>query len=503
MSKVIETVRTVHIFKSKYKRKDGKETWSYRFEMPYRRADGKRDFATKSGFATKKIAQQAGQEEFDRVYKGVEPTLIKKSDERVSNLRFEDYIKNYWLPYKVKFVKDTTLHGYHKKFKSILFPKFGNTALKDISTDKLEEFFNTEIYLNSKLSNHTLLNLRALMRQIFRYAVKSGHLDTNPMLLATPHNPRIQPNVVKRGQFRDAIDDDTLKKIYELYPKGTLEHLALKTLQLTGMREGECFALDWRDISFENHCIYLVRQIQRRTPTFTPNDWEKNLFAEHSALRNFKWYISNPKYESRRAIPMTKELEQLLKDEWECQQANRKKYGDKYKKYYYTRRTAPHYYRDFHSFNTRISQFKGEIVTEFENGILNEIGIGYEFNPVFRRENGAYYTSGNTKYLARKIHGFEGNELISSTFNIHSLRHTYASSMRSMGFENYIVQSLMGHKNPSTTTQVYMHLEENVFTQVANTVNTMGSIEALVNNLTNEQFEELKKYVKVKGELQL
>ena len=70
-----------------------------------------------------------------------------------------------------------------------------------------------------------------------------------------------------------------------------------------------------------------------------------------------------------------------------------------------------------------------------------------------------------------------------------------------MGFENYIVQSLMGHKNPSTTTQVYMHLEENVFTQVAHTVNTMGSVDALINNLSNEQLEELKNKLLCKGDL--
>jgi len=341
-----------------------------------------------------------------------------------------------------------------------------------------------------------------LLKQIFSFAVKNGHLDTNPMLTATPHNPRIPPNVVKRGQCRTAIDKCTLDKIYDLYPKGTLEHLALKIMQLTGMREGECFALDWRDICFENHCIYLVRQIQRKSSKFTPTAWEKDLLAKHPELRNFKWYISNPKYESRRAIPMSAEIEQLLKDEFECQQANRKKYGAKYKKYFYTRRTAPRYYTDFQSFNACTSQVRGEIVTEFENGIFNEHGIGYEFNPVFRRVNGAYYTSGNTQYISRKIHGYEGNELISSTFNIHSLRHTYASSMRSMGFENYIVQSLMGHKNPSTTTQVYMHLEENVFIQVAHTVNTMGSVDALINNLSNEQLEELKNKLLCKGEFQ-
>lgn len=489
MKQVIETVKTVHIFKSKYKRKDGKETWSYRFEMPYRREDGKRDFSTKSGFATKSAAQKAGQEEFDRIYKGIVPE-IHRSDNRISNLRFEDYINSYWFPYKAKTVKETTIYGYQKMLNSILFSKFRNTAIKDITTEVLETFLNEEIYLNSEFSNNTLLNLRALLKQIFSFAVKNGHLATNPMIAVAPHNPRIQPNKVKRGQHRNAIDEFTLRKIYERYPKGTNEHLALKALELTGMREGEVFALDWRDISFENHCIFLVRQIQRKTPKFKPNPWESKLIAETPELGNFQWYISNPKYESRRAIPMPTELEELLKEELECQRANRKKYGDKYKRYYYTRRTAPVYYNNFHSFNTR--QCNGDISAEFEDGILNQLGIGYEFNPVFRRSDGTYYTSGNMQYVSRKIHGFEGNELISSTFNIHSLRHTYASKMRSMGFENYIIQSLMGHKNPSITTQVYMHLEESVFTQVANTINRHGGIDAIINNLSNEQLEELK-----------
>lgn len=500
MSKVIETVRTVHIFKSKYKRKDGKETWSYRFEMPYRRADGKRDFATKSGFATKTAAQTAGQREFNRIYNGVAPK-VTKSDNRVAKLRFEDYITHYWCPYKVNLVKDTTFQGYKKRFKSILFPKFGNMAIEDITTDVLEEFLNTEIYLNSEFSNHTLLNLRALLKQIFTFAVKNGHLETNPMILATPHNPRIPPNKVKRGQKRTAIDDNTLKQIYEMYPKGTLQHLALKIVQLTGMRLGECFALDWRDICFENHTIYLVRQIQRKSSEFKPNLWEQELIDQTPELANFKWYISNPKYESRRALPMTKELEDLLKAEWDCQQANRKTFGDKYKKFYYTRRTPPVYYNNFNAFNSRTSQVKGEIVNDFENGMLNELGVGYEFNPVFRRVNGDYFTSGNTQHLSRRVHGYEGNELISSSFNIHSLRHTFASHMRAVGFEPHIVQSLMGHKNPSTTTQVYMHLEENEFNQVAKTVNTMGSVDALINNLTNEQLEELlNKLLNQKGE---
>lgn len=490
MSTPIETTRTVHVFKSKYTKKDGQQTWSYRFEMPYRREDGKRTFATQSGFLTKKEAQKAGQAEFDRLYKKVAPT-ITKIDDRISALCFKDYIDHYWMPYKAKYVKETTLYVYHKRLKNILFPAFATIPLGKITVEILEEFFNEYIYKKSQYSNHTLLNLRGLMLQVFSHAVKHGHLTENPMKQVATHNARLQPDAVKRSQSRVPIDRNTLNKIYEKYPKGTNEHLSLKLLELTGMRLGEAFGLDWKDISFENHCIFLVRQIQRKTPKFSPSEREAELMEKYPLLKEFQWYISNPKYESRRAIPMTAELEQLLKEELECQQANRKKYGDKYKKYYYTRREEGKTYTDFHTFNTRTSQINGEIVEEYENGILNEIGVGYEFNPVLRRANGTYYNAGNTQYYSRKIHGFEGSELISSTFNIHSLRHTYASRMRSQGFEKYVIQNLLGHKNPATTTQVYMHIEEDKFAQVTKEINTVRDFSAFVDSLTEEERNEL------------
>ena len=94
-------------------------------------------------------------------------------------------------------------------------------------------------------------------------------------------------------------------------------------------------------------------------------------------------------------------------------------------------------------------------------------------------------------YATRKIHGFEGNELISATFNIHSLRHTYASRMRSLGFEEYIIKSLMGHKEQATITHRYMHLEEDVFNQVIEKLNSKRSVDDILKSLTEDELKEL------------
>lgn len=95
------------------------------------------------------------------------------------------------------------------------------------------------------------------------------------------------------------------------------------------------------------------------------------------------------------------------------------------------------------------------------------------------------------QYASRKIHGYEGNEVISETFNVHSLRHTYASRMRSLGFEEYIIKSIMGHKEQATITQMYMHLEERVFKQVIDKLNSKRNVTDILKSLTAEEIKEL------------
>lgn len=481
------TRRMVHVFKSKYKKKDGSTTWSYRFEMPYRTKDGKREFATKSGFLSKKSALKAGEQYFDELYKGFSP-VSTKTDNIISRMRFSDFIQDIWTPYKRSLVKESSMYGYEKLFKNLILPKFGNCAIADITSTDIESFLNDDIYMNSTTSNCTLRNVRALLRQVFEYAVKCEYIVKNPVLSAALHNVRKQPNKVKSGQIRNAITSDVLNQIYELYPSGCQQHLAFKLMECCGLRLGEVFGLTWNDISFENHTMFVLRQVQRKTKSFTPNEWEETQISKYPTLDGFVWYVSNPKYESKRAVPLTAEVEQLLKDELDCQKANRKKYGDKFKRYFYTRRTAPINFTDFVSFNTRTNRTEAD---DYENGILNQSGVCYELDFIFRRHNGEYFNSGNMDYATRKIHGFEGNELISATFNIHSLRHTYASRMRSLGFEEYIIKSLMGHKEQSTITHRYMHLEEDVFNQVIEKLNSKRSVDDILKSLTEDELKEL------------
>lgn len=487
MSNLNTTKREVHIFKSKYKRKDGKTTWSYRFEMPSRNKDGKREFATKSGFLSQASAKREGTRKFDELYKGFVPET-SHNDNKVSSMRFSSYVNDVWMPYKRMLIKESSMYGYKKLFKNLIFPKFEYRAIGSISTDDIHTFLNVDIYENSTISNNTYRNVRALLKQVFDYAVKNEHISKNPLTSVKLPNFRIQPNKIKKRQARQVISNEVMNQIYELYPKGTPQHLAFKMLEQMGMRVGEVFALCWSDISFTNHCVYLVRQEQRKTMSFRPNEWEQQLINRHPELEDSQWYISNPKYESRRVIPLTSEIEQLLKDELQSQLANRTKYGEKYRKYYYTRRTKPTTFNDFTSFN---SQNISDETDDFENGILNQIGVDYELDFIFRRENGEHFNSGNMQYATRKIHGFEGNELISSSFNVHSLRHTFASRMRAIGLEEHILKYIMGHKEKASSTRDYLHIEETEFNQAISKINPTNNVDSILKSLSEEERKEM------------
>lgn len=183
---------------------------------------------------------------------------------------------------------------------------------------------------------------------------------------------------------------------------------------------------------------------------------EKEVVSKHPELDGFHWYTTNPKYESKRVVPMTAELEEILLKEKEKQSFFRKMLGNKYKQYYYTKSTKPVVHTDFRSFNESMSD------NDYENGIVNTLGIGYPIDFLNRRPDGELITDSVTQHLSRIVRGMENEAPIYEDFNIHSLRHTFSSNLRAQGYPEHVIQELMGHKSP-VETKTYMHLTEEEF----------------------------------------
>lgn len=451
-------MKDISVFKV-YKKKDGKATnevasWAYRFEKKRPKANGSRDIAYRQGFKTKNEATEAGRKAFNIEY-GIIPDPEKSKESKFRRMQFECYVNNHWLTSKDKAWKATTKEGYKKKLKNHIFPTLGNIPLGLIDQEMLQKFFDT-LYFETALSLETVQNLRYLLSQIFSHAVDNKHLSANPMANVTKPNTRIEASVKKNKQKRDAIPDEVIDKIFERFPEGTATYIPMKLCILAGLRRGEAFSLAWTDLDFENHCIYVRRQLQRKTPAQELMPREKEVIAQHPELDGFRWYTTNPKYESKRVVPMVPELEEILLREKEKQVFYRKMLGKKYIQYYYTKSTEPVTATSYKSFNERKND------NDYENGIINTLGIGYPIDFVNRRADGELITDSVTQHLSRIVRGKENEAAIYEDFNIHSLRHTFSSNLRAQNYPEHIIQELMGHKSPKET-KTYMHLTDDEF----------------------------------------
>lgn len=451
-------MKDISVFKV-YKRKNGKATdevacWAYRFERKKPKSNGTRDIAYRQGFKTKREAEEAGHKAFNIEY-GIIPDPEQSKESKFRRMQFECYVNNHWFETKSNSWKTTTGEGYRKKLKNHIFPYIGNLALGIIDRETLQKFFD-QLYLETPLSVTTIENLRWLMVQIFKYAADNQHISCNPMANVSKPNTRIEASVKKNKQKRTAIPNEVLDKIFERFPEGTATYIPMKLCTLAGLRRGEAFGIAWSDIDFNNHCIYVTRQLQRKTPAQELMPKEKEVVAQYPELKDFHWYTSNPKYESKRIVPMTSELEEILMREKEKQDFFRKLLGKKYIQYYYTKSTKPVIPTSFKDFNERKDD------NDYENGIINTLGIGYPIDFVNRRPDGELITDSVTQHLSRVVRGMENEEAIYEDFNIHSLRHTFSSNLRAQNYPEHIIQELMGHKSPLET-KTYMHLTEDEF----------------------------------------
>jgi integrase len=320
----------------------------------------------------KKEAEMAGNKAYSLYYSNTS-SLIDEIDPDTRKLSFQDYIDEHWWPLNKNKWKTTTMVGYRKKLDNYLIPSFGACSLEAIKSERLQMYFD-KLYLEEQTAICTVNDLRSLTAQIFKFAVTHRHLRFSPMDAVTPPNNRVMPTANKNRQTRDAISNDILEKIFERFPEGTATYIPCKLSVLAGLRLGEAFGLAWHDIDFDNHWIYVTRQVQMRTKEYALNAREIEIIKQHPELSDFRVYTCNPKDESKRIVPMVIELEELLKREYEKQQQNHLFLDQLYKKYYYTKATDPYLHsRDYTNFNIK----KLNSLEDYEDGMVNDKGIGW------------------------------------------------------------------------------------------------------------------------------
>ena len=399
--------------------KSGKTVYEYAFEIAS--VDGKRKRKTKSGFATKKEAREAGkiaQQAYEHVGQVVEP----------SDMSYSDFL-DLWIEKDCKIsCKPSTIQGYEKKMRLYIKPELGSYRLKTITKNTLQDFV-VKMY-NDGFSRNTISSVKGILTKSFDFALDRHYIVSTPATkLVIPI--KMQPKKETRSKPHVYISQDMINKIFERFPEGHPSHIPLMIGYHTGLRLAEIFALTWNDIDFDNYTLTVARQVQWQAVQRSKEEKQRTNGTSES---NGYWYFSEPKYSSYRTIEIDDILYDALLKEYNKQQ----KAKDYYDEYY------NHYYAD-----SRII-YKKEPNVSPVNKISQNISNN-EINFVCRREDGSYVSPRTMQHVSSIIH----KQLNFPEYDTHSLRHTHGTMLRDNGADFVYIKNRLGHKNLETTIRIY------------------------------------------------
>lgn len=381
-------------------------TWEYRFDKIT--VNGKRKQVTKSGFKTKKEAEQAGTKAYTEFLKNGEPFVP-------SEISVADFYDQWQSTYCATNLNGVTKVSYSKKINNYILPVLGEYKLKCLNTAILQKFIN-DLY-DKGFSRNTLSCIKGILTSSMNYAVEPLHyISSSPMNYVKIPSKRVVSATKTRSRPHVLLSKEDMKKIFQRFPEGSSTHIPLMLGYKLGLRLGEAYGLLWDDVDLDNKTITVNRQIQWMESKDEPG----------------YWYFSPPKYDSVRTIFIDSELCKLLTEEKERQKKNRELYDE----YYF------HYY-------------SSQSIRK-----LNQDGDGQEIHPVCVRECGEYVLPRTMQHTSHVIHQDLGID-----FTFHSLRHTHCSMLLTAGAKPKYVQERLGHKNIQVTLGIYQHLTEGMKTE--------------------------------------
>lgn len=306
---------------------------------------------------------------------------------------FGEYLKEWLYITHLTNKKPSTKERYDGVFRNYIegSPIY-SIKMCDLSALDIQGYYNDLIKKGKTVSNVTIIH--KLVAPCIRYAYNNNKLikDFSKAIML----PKVLNNI-ERSEDVDPFTIDQQKAFLIAIEDDELEILYITALD-TGMRQGEMFALTWKDIDFTNKQISITKT--------------------YKVVRNIETgkqegIINEPKSkQSIRTIPipahLLKKLNQHNKDQKELKLMMANQYHDK--------------------------------------------------NLVFCNIFGNYLDSSNVLKSMKKI--LDKNYIQEKRF--HDLRHTYATRLFELGENPKTVQKLLGHSSLSITLDTYTHVLEDM-----------------------------------------
>ena len=399
-------------------RKRGK-AFQYQFEIAP--VGGKRKQITKSGFKTKKEAEEAGiraYNEYNQTGHSVAP----------ASMSYSDYL-DYWMKTHCEVnLKYHTIEAYKSIVKNHVKPNIGFYRLSQITSATLQEFIN-KIYVEKSFSKNFLKNILKVLKTSFAYATDVvGFVKYNPAVKVKLPSYDIPDSDPVHIFTKEEVD-----MILNRFKKNSCVYYAFLTAYYTGLRVSEVFGLTWEDIDFEKKTLTVNKNILKKNQN---GGTKKRHISGNSTT---VWYFGTCKTKSSyRTIEIGDTLVNALKEYKEEQEQYKEEYGNSYMKHY-----------------------KKNVINPYNNKaeikILNahaEIDVALpEVEFVFVKNNGVFEGTDSCKYPFKVIH-YE----LGIPCRFHDFRDTHATRLIEAGADIKAVSKRLGHKNINITYDIYVRV---------------------------------------------
>nr|DAI45361.1 MAG TPA: Integrase [Caudoviricetes sp.] len=303
-------------------------------------------------------------------------------------------------------LRESTIYTYTSLYNLYISPRFGTRSISSIKYSDVLAFF-TELIDERHLAVNTFQQIRGILNQIFKVAVRDGYIRTNPC------------SGVSRGIVPKTIKTESKKALTETEQTEFINYLSIadrcyngyKELFLcllgTGCRVGEMLGLKWCDIDWNENVIYINRTM---------------VYGPYGSDGAFILKVHSPKTPSgERVIPMLTSVRQILKDRYEEQT---------------------------------------------EKG-LDKVCVDGQSGFVWVGEDGSIMTADTARKKLRRIIALHNSTekqaarvekrkaILLPQFSPHTLRHTFCTRLCERENDLKTIQEIMGHSDITITMNIY------------------------------------------------
>lgn len=158
-----------------------------------------------------------------------------------------------WLPIHAARIEHSTASRYREFIELHIIPVLGRTKLTKLTAHDLERLYARKL---ETLSPSTVRKIHLCLHLALEYALRQGRVARNVCDLATvPKPPRARFDVWNQDEANTFLQTARGERLEALYV------LALSV----AMRQGELFALAWRDVDLDTGALYISGSLRRHT----------------------------------------------------------------------------------------------------------------------------------------------------------------------------------------------------------------------------------------------